>query len=37
MSWNALTFLMGYYWPYAAAVAAVGLVVGWRSFSPPKA
>lgn len=36
MSWSALQFLLTYYWPYLAATAAIGLVVGWRSFTPPK-
>lgn len=36
MSWNAVTFLIGYCWPYLAGVAAIGLVVGWRSFTPPR-
>ena len=37
MSWSSLAFLLGYYWPYLAAAAAIGLVTGWRSFTPPKA
>lgn len=36
MSWTSLTFLMGYNWPYLATVALIGLLVGWRSFTPPK-
>ena len=34
MSWDSLVFLLGYDWPYLAA--AIGLIVGWRSFSPPR-
>ncbi|MET3925799.1 hypothetical protein ABIE28_001908 [Devosia sp. 2618] len=37
MSWNSLHYLLGMYWPYLAAVGVIGLVVGWRSFTPPKA
>jgi hypothetical protein len=37
MTWDSLTFLVSYYWPYLAAAAAIGGVVGWRSFAPPKA
>jgi hypothetical protein len=37
MSWNSLMFLMSHYWPYLTAVAVIGIVVGWRSFTPPKA
>jgi cytochrome c biogenesis protein CcdA len=29
-----LLYLLGFYWPYLAAAAAMGLVVGWRSFAP---
>lgn len=36
MSWSALIFLLPYYWPYLAAALAIGLVTGWRSFTPPK-
>ena len=36
MSLNSLVFLFGHYWPYLAAAAAIGLVIGWRSFAPPK-
>ena len=36
MSWAGFQFLLGYYWPYLAVVLVIGLVVGWRSFSPPK-
>ena len=36
MSWSSIVFLLGYYWPYVSLVAAIGLVVGWRSFSPAK-
>jgi len=36
MSWASIGFLMAYDWPYLLAVALVGLLVGWRSFSPPK-
>lgn len=37
MSFGSLIFLLSYYWPYLAGVAAIGLLVGWRSFSPPRA
>jgi hypothetical protein len=36
MSWNGVVFLLGYYWPYLAGVGVIGLIVGWRSFAPPK-
>ena len=36
MSWASVTYLVEYSWPYLLVVAAIGLVVGWRSFSPPK-
>jgi hypothetical protein len=36
LTWASVQFLFGYYWPYLAAAAAIGLVVGWRSFTPPK-
>ncbi len=36
MSWASIAFLVEYNWPYLLAVASIGLVVGWRSFSPPK-
>jgi hypothetical protein len=37
MSWTSLVYLLSYYWPYLAAAGLIGLVVGWRSFAPPKA
>ena len=37
MNWAGLVFLLGYYWPYLLAAGLVGLAVGWRSFTPPKA
>lgn len=36
MDWESMVFLLGYDWPYLLAVLVIGLVVGWRSFSPPK-
>jgi len=36
MSWNSITFLLAYDWPYLLVVAALGLVIGWRSFAPPR-
>tara|TARA_R110002124_G_scaffold10096_17_gene50984 strand:+ start:933 stop:1046 length:114 start_codon:yes stop_codon:yes gene_type:complete len=36
MSWDSLVFLLGYYWPYLSVVLGIGLVVGWRSFTPPQ-
>ena len=36
MTWNSLVYLLGMYWPYLAAAGAIGLVVGWRSFAPPR-
>ena len=36
MSWSSVTFLLVYDWPYLIVVAIIGLVVGWRSFSPPR-
>lgn len=35
MTWTSFVFLWGYYWPYLAVVALIGLMVGWRSFAPP--
>jgi hypothetical protein len=37
MDWDGLTYLLGVYWPYLLAATLIGLVVGWRSFAPPKA
>lgn len=36
LTWQSAQFLFGYYWPYMAVAAVVGLVVGWRSFSAPE-
>ena len=36
MSWTSVAFLLGYYWPYLLVVAVIGLLVGWRSFSPSR-
>jgi hypothetical protein len=36
MNWSALSYLLGVYWPYLAAAGLVGLIVGWRSFVPPR-
>lgn len=36
MTWSSLVYLLGMYWPYLAGAGAIGLVVGWRSFAPPK-
>ena len=36
MSWDSVIYLLGFYWPYLAAAGLVGIVVGWRSFSPPQ-
>ena len=37
MDFESLAYLLGIYWPYLAGAALIGLVVGWRSFTPPKA
>lgn len=37
MDLDSLAYLAGFYWPYLAGAALIGLVVGWRSFTPPKA
>lgn len=37
MDFDSLVYLLGVYWPYLAGAALIGLVVGWRSFTPPKA
>lgn len=37
MNWGALIYLLGLYWPYLAAAGLIGLVIGWRSFTVPKA
>jgi len=34
-SWASVQYLLGFYWPYVTVAALIGLVVGWRSFSPP--
>ena len=36
VNWMSLTYLMQVYWPYLAGAALAGLVVGWRSFTPPE-
>ena len=35
MDWGSFVYLLTVYWPYLLGAAAIGLVVGWRSFSPP--
>ena len=35
MNWTSLVYLLAIYWPYLAAAALIGLIVGWRSFAPP--
>jgi hypothetical protein len=35
MNWTALAYLLVAYWPYLAGAALIGLMVGWRSFTPP--
>lgn len=35
MSWESLIYLLGFYWPYLAGAGLIGLVTGWRSFTPP--
>ena len=35
ISGSSLLYLLGFYWPYLIVAALIGLVVGWRSFSPP--
>lgn len=35
--WTTLVFLLGYYWPYMAGAAAIGVVTGWLSLSPARA
>jgi hypothetical protein len=35
MTWTSLAYLLVAYWPYLAAAGLIGLVVGWRSFTPP--
>lgn len=37
MNWFSLAYLAQHIWPYLAAAGLIGLVVGWRSFSPRKA
>lgn len=34
MDLDSVLYLMSFYWPYLLGAAAIGLVVGWRSFSP---
>jgi len=36
MDWRSLVYLVGIYWPFLAAAAGIGLVVGWRSVSTAK-
>lgn len=36
MSGASIAFLVQYSWPYLLAVAVIGVLVGWRSFSPPR-
>jgi hypothetical protein len=36
VNWASLFYLVGLYWPYLAAAGVIGLVVGWRSFAPPR-
>ena len=37
MDWDGLIYLLGVYWPYLAVAALIGFVVGWRSFTLPRA
>lgn len=36
-NWFSLVYLAQQTWPYLAGAGLIGLVVGWRSFSPPRA
>lgn len=36
VSWTALVYLIGIYWPFVAGAALVGLVTGWLSLSAEK-
>jgi hypothetical protein len=36
MSWTSLFYLLVMYWPYLLGAGLIGIVVGWRSFAPPK-
>jgi hypothetical protein len=36
VNWASLPYLVLAYWPYLAGAGLIGLVVGWRSFTPPK-
>lgn len=37
MTFNTVTYLSGVYWPYLLAAVLIGIIVGWRSFTPPAA
>lgn len=37
MTWDSFVYLLGLYWPYLAGAGAIGLLTGWRSFTPPGA
>lgn len=37
MDLDSALYLIGFYWPYLLGAASIGLVVGWRSFTPPGA
>ena len=36
VNWASLPYLVLAYWPYLVGAALIGLVGGWRSFTPPK-
>lgn len=36
MDLDSLGYLLGFYWPYLTVAGLIGLLVGWRSFAPPK-
>lgn len=37
VNWASLPYLVMVYWPYLAGAGLIGAIVGWRSFTPPKA
>lgn len=37
MTFDSMTFLLGYYWPFMLVAAAIGGLTGWFSYRAPDA
>lgn len=36
MTFDSLTYLLGFYWPYLLGALVIGLGVGWFSYAPKR-